>query len=72
METEGGQRPRRALLQRTSIEISTNVDHLLSFTFDLLQSLLGERSENVARSQAKRGEVHGKHGKERDHGRGLS
>ena len=65
----GGQRLRRALLQRTSIEISTNVDHLLSFTFDLLQSLLGERSENVVRSYAKRGEVHGK---ERDHGRGLS
>ena len=33
---------------------------LLSFTFELLQSLLGERSENVVRSNAKRGEGHGK------------
>jgi hypothetical protein len=49
-----------ALLQCTLIEIFTNVDHLLSFTFDLHQSLLGERSENVVRSCAKRGEVHGK------------
>ena len=47
-------------MQWTSIEIFTNVDHLLSFTFELLQSLLGERSENVVRSYAKRGEVHGK------------
>jgi hypothetical protein len=36
------------------------VDHNLSFTFDLLQSLLlqsllGERSENVVRSHAERG-----------------
>ena len=48
------------MLQRTQIEIFTNVDHLLSFAFDLLQSLLRERSENVVRSYAKRGEVHGK------------
>ena len=48
------------MLQRTSIEIITNVDHLLSFTFELLQSLLGQRSENVVRSYAERGEVHGK------------
>jgi hypothetical protein len=36
------------------------VDQLLSFTFELLQSILGERSENVVRSYAKRGEGHGK------------
>ena len=42
------------------VKIFTNVDQLLSFTFELLQSILGERSENVVRSYAKRGEVHGK------------
>jgi hypothetical protein len=47
------------MLQRTSTEIFTNVDDLLSFAFELLQSLLGERSENVVRSHDKRGEVHG-------------
>ena len=57
------------MLQRTSIEIFTNVYHLLSFDFALLQSLLGERSENVVRGYAKRGEVRGK---ERDHALGLS
>jgi hypothetical protein len=36
------------------------VDHLRAFGFELLQSLLGERSENVVRSYAKRSEVHGK------------
>jgi hypothetical protein len=56
-------------LQRTSIEIFTNVDHLRAFTCDLLRSLQGERSENVVRSYAERGEVGGK---ERDHARGLS
>ena len=45
-------------MQRTQIEIFTNVDHLLSFAFELLRSLLGERSENVVRSYAKRGERH--------------
>jgi hypothetical protein len=64
-----GQRLRRALLQRTSIEIFTNVDLLRAFAFELLQSLLGERSENVVRSYAERGELDGK---ERDHARGLS
>ena len=44
------------MLQRNSIEIFTNVDHLLSFAFDLLKSLQGERSENVVRSYAERGE----------------
>lgn len=48
------------MLQRTSIDIFTNVDQLPSSTRDLLQSLLGERSENVVRSYAKRREVHGK------------
>jgi hypothetical protein len=42
------------------METFTNVDHLPSFTFELLRSLLGQRSENVVRSCAKRGEVHGK------------
>ena len=39
------------------------MDHLLSFTFELLQSLLGQRSENVVRSYAKRGEegIRGQH-----------
>ena len=41
------------------METFTNVDHLPSFTFELLRSLLGQRSENVV-SYAKRGEVHGK------------
>ena len=36
------------------------VDHLPSFTFDLLRSLLGERDESVMRSYGKRNEVHGK------------
>ncbi len=48
------------MLQRTSIEIITNVDNPFSHTSELLHSLLGERSENVVRSYAKRGEVHGK------------
>jgi hypothetical protein len=39
------------MLQRTSIEIITNVDHLLSFTFELLQSLQGERSEELCRAK---------------------
>ena len=56
-------------MQRTSIEIFANGDHLRAFAFDLLRSLLGERSGNVVRSYAERGEVQGK---ERDHGRGLS
>lgn len=56
------------MLQRISIDIFTNVDQLPSSTRDLLQSLLGERSENVVRSYAKRAEVHGK---ERDHALGL-
>jgi hypothetical protein len=50
----GSQRLRRAMLQKTSIEIFTNVDDLLSFTFELLRSLLGERSENLVRSYAER------------------
>jgi hypothetical protein len=48
------------MLQRTSIEIFINVDHLPSFAFELLRSLAGERSENVVRSFTERGEVHGK------------
>jgi hypothetical protein len=47
------------MLQRISIEIFTYVDYLLSFAFELLRSLLGERSENVVGSYAERGEVHG-------------
>ena len=50
----------RRAYEWTSIEIFTNVDQLLSFTFELLKSLLGERSENVVSSYAKRGEGHGK------------
>jgi hypothetical protein len=49
----------RRAYEWSSIEIFTNVDQLHSFVFELLQSLLGERSENVVRSHAKRGEVHG-------------
>ena len=44
----------------TSIEIFTNVDNLPSLSFDLFHSLLGKRSENVASSFAKRGQVHAK------------
>jgi hypothetical protein len=47
------------MLQRTSIEVLGNVDDLLTLAFELLRSLLGERSENVVRSCAERGEVHG-------------
>ena len=59
----------RGAYEWTSIEIFTKVDQLLSFTFELLRSLLGERSENVVSSYAERGEVHGK---ERDHARRMS
>jgi hypothetical protein len=42
----------RRAYEWTSIEIFTNVDQLLSFVIELLQSLLEERSENVVRSNA--------------------
>jgi hypothetical protein len=45
----------RRAYEWTSIEIFTNVDHLLSFAFELLQNLPGKRSKNVVRSYAKRG-----------------
>jgi hypothetical protein len=47
------------MMQRSSTAIFANVDDLLTLAFELLQSLQGERSENVVRSYAKRGEVHG-------------
>ena len=43
-------------MQRSSTAIFANVDDLLTLAFELLQSLQGERSENVVRSYAKRGE----------------
>jgi hypothetical protein len=38
------------------METFTNVDHLPSFTFELLRSLLGQRSESVVSSYSKRSE----------------
>ena len=64
----GGQRLQRAPFQRAPMETFT-LWITPAFTFCPLQSLLGERSKNVARGFAERGEVHGE---ERDHARGLS
>ncbi len=49
----GGQRPRRAVLRRTSVAIFANSDHLLSLGFELIHSPLRERSENVVRYKVK-------------------